>query len=810
MGQRPLIPFLFAFIGGIIAGRFLLIHGLQPTFFVFALLCAGLLLTLFLPSSKRFPCFLALFFLFGLLSSSSRKQDSDLLSPAERRETVTLEGTVLEPVRVFRGTARLVVRAERLLLADRARVVNGRLRVTVYNEIQRFLPGDRILFRARLRPFKNFSNPGGYDYESSMRLKGFCCGASVSDGRSIVPLGPGDLGFPMNLVERMRRPVRELFQDRLSFENQALYRALILGERQDINPKLRESFIISGLGHVLAVSGLHIGLIAWLVFSLLKRLFSLSYPLTLKIDIRKLAAFLTCIPVVAYTCLAGCQISSQRAMIMVLAFLFSIAIGREKETWSTLALAAFLILTLNPYALFGISFQLSFSAVIGILWLTPPLYRKIPMKPLTERSRSTVIRWILTYFTGLIVVTVSATVFLLPITAFYFHRLSLAGLPANLTVIPILGLWVIPMGLLSAFCAPFLQSLAEVFLLVGGWGLEWMRTVVDFWAHFRWAEFWVVTPNIFEIGLFYGFLSLLFLSKGRKWARIGLVILSLVLMGDIAYWVHRTRFNRDLKITCLDVGQGSSAFIQFPGGKRMILDGGGFARDTFDVGQMVVAPFLLQSKIRRIDYIVLSHPESDHMNGLRFIASRFSPKEFWHNGDTVKTRSFLQLMRILDDEGIEKLLPENLAPGRNIAGVQVELLHPLSGGSGAAVQHLSGLNDRSLVLKLTYSGKSVLFTGDIEGAAEKVLVSRTSSRLKADILIVPHHGSKSSSTASFLKMVAPSIAVISCGSGTYQKFPHDEALKRLRATGSRIIRTDEAGAVSISIGEKGIAIETAL
>ena len=207
-------------------------------------------------------------------------------------------------------------------------------------------------------------------------MKGLTCSASISDGRRIVPMGPGYLPFPRGLIETIQKPVRDLFKERLDTRNFALFRALILGERQGIDPGLREPFNQTGLGHILAVSGLHIGLVAWAAFFLFKWVLSRSYRLALEIDIRKMSAFLTAFPVIGYTLLAGFQVSSQRAMIMILTFLGSLILGREREVWSTLALAGLIILFLDPNALFSISFQLSFMAVIGILWLTPAILDK--------------------------------------------------------------------------------------------------------------------------------------------------------------------------------------------------------------------------------------------------------------------------------------------------------------------------------------------------------------------------------------------------------------------------------------------------
>ena len=747
------------------------------------------------------------FFFCGALFDLSEHHDSSLLPLAEQREKVVIEGTVLRPVKIMPDMASLEFRSERVFIRGEIRAVREKVLVIIYNYSQEYSPGDKIRCPARLRPFKNFNNPGRYDYETAMSLRGFSCAASVSDGRRIVPMGMGRLGLLIEIIEKARRPVREFSREILSPQSHALFRALILGERHAISPEMRETFNRAGLGHILAVSGLHIGLVAWLSFFISKWLLSLSYRMTLQIDIRKAAAIITCIPIISYTCLAGFQVSSQRAMIMALTYLFSIILGREKDIWSTLALAALIVLAVDPHAIFSISFQLSFGAVIGILWLAPAIHERILARHGDDGRQKTIINRLYFSISGSIAVTTSAVIFLLPLTTFYFHRISLVSIPANLTVVPILGFWVIPFGLLSSICLPLFAGLANLFLQAGAMGIEFMMKIIEFWASFSWSASWIITPNIFEIILFYGALFFFFFMKRWSWAKTVFFIVLILIVSDCIYWTWKTQFNKHLKVTYLDVGQGNSALVQFPGRRRMLIDGGGFPQDRFDVGKMVVAPFLWHSKIKRIDCLVLSHPQADHMNGLHFIADNFHCKEFWFNGDRGKSRSYRKLMKLIDSKKIKKLLPGDLRHEREYSGVKIEVLHPQAGNNetrGSKKQ--LGLNDNSLVVKFTYAGRSFLFTGDIEIPGEHMVVSNAGSLLKSDVLLAPHHGSKTSCSKPFLDMVRPGICVISSGSGNYWGFPHLSTLKKLKAIGCRVIRIDQAGAVRLTAGEGKIQI----
>ncbi|MBN1626307.1 MAG: DNA internalization-related competence protein ComEC/Rec2 [Deltaproteobacteria bacterium] len=810
--NRPLIPVFFFFISGIIAGRILL-SSIQGIYLPLVLLIVCLLVVSFIPRSRSFRliCFLSIFFLTGIfLFISASKQPSILTELAETKSSAILEGTVLNQESLYQERSRLDVSVEAVYLNSNVIYLREKAAVTVYKNMIDLEVGQRIRFPASLSLFKNFNNPGRYDYEDAMAMKGFSCRASVSDGRYIIRVGRGDLNFIMKAMEAARGPVRKLIMNNLSPINQAVYRALILGEMQGIDNDLRESFNITGLGHILSVSGMHVALVAVTSFSLFRFLFSLSYGLMLRIDIRKLTALITCLCVFAYTFIAGFQVSAKRAMIMAITYLLSMVIGREKDSWSTLALAAVIVLALDPNDLFNISFQLSFIAVIGIFWLSPEIYR-LSKAVLYDDHIENILSRVYVYFSSLLVITLSAVIFLLPVTTYYFNRVSVIAVPINLIVEPLLGLWILPVGLLSVVFLPVSSSLSSIILKLGALGLDCMMNIIRFWSGFPWASFLSIRPNPFEVILCYSIIIfLVFTIKKRSWAKWGLLFILVISAIDASYWIYETRFNRDIRVTFIDVGQGNSALVQLPGRERMLIDGGGFTSGSYDTGKMVVAPFLLYLKIRRIDYIVLSHPHPDHLNGLNFIAEYFNPKEFWYNGQDVETPEFLELIKTVKKKGIGVLLPDDLSSGRVIEGVKIELCHPPvaeESWSAYVSEDDKGLNNNSMVLRISYRGKSFIFPGDIESQGERNVVKNCGYNLDSDVLLAPHHGSKTSSTVPFLDAVTPEISVISCGKGNSFGFPHAEAIKRLKDTGSEIIGIHESGAVRISVKEDGLRIK---
>ena len=374
---------------------------------------------------------------------------------------------------------------------------------------------------------------------------------------------------------------------------------------------------------------------------------------------------------------------------------------------------------------------------------------------------------------------------------------------SNLIIIPLLGFIILPAGMLALMVLIISPHAAALILKIGAAGIHLMMSILEYLAGLPWVSFWSVTPEPYEILLFYCLLYSIVYIKKWKWIRYALSLFLLLLALDISYWIYETRSNENLRVTFIDVGQGNAALVQFPGKKRMLIDGGGFRGGTFDTGKNVIAPFFFRKKILHIDYIVLTHPHPDHLNGLRFIASEFNPSWFWYNGDHSENDEFKELMHIIESGDVDILSPDDLAKGMTISGVKVEVLYP-SGNTGLLSVDMDdnrAVNNRSLVIKMIFKGKSVLFPGDIEEETETRLVREFGGDLKSDVMLIPHHGSKYSSTSAFLKMVRPEISVNSSRKGNRFGFPNPETIERLNSAGTRIFRIDQEGAVRVEIGQ---------
>jgi competence protein ComEC len=625
MFSRPLVPALGATIVGILVGHSLPANAHVPAVLLplVAILLVGIL---YIVPFKVHPFYLlALFILLGINSGSAKPIAETLRSLADPSARLGIEGTIYKPLYVSAGMATFPLHAERIFRAGGVERVKVNLWVRVYGYNGALAVGDRIRFPARIREFRNFDNPGRFDYRFYMQSRGIALMAIVSDGRYVVPMGEGKLGFIDGVLERVRGPLRLFFHQRLAYRSRAIYAALVLGERQGLTSWVREPLDRSGVGHIMAVSGLHLGLVAWLFFALSRWLLSFSHRLLLLVDIRKLAALITTVPVVGYGLITGFQLSSQRAVVMILVFLWSIIIGRQRDVWSSLCLAALVILSLNGDSLFTTSFQLSFIAVAGILWLSPliftPIWKFAAATGPLQRSR--LVSAILKYAIGLVAVTTAATVMTIPLIAHHFHRFSAVAIPANLMVVPIIGLWVIPLGLLSSVALFISSALAGLLLSLGGAGISMAVSAVQFWSDIQWSSVWVIRPSWLEISIFYGLLYLGIRFPSARSYRVLMAVLLAILLVDMGYWVYQTRANRSLRVTVLDAGRGSAALIQFPGKQRMLIAHNVFGPTGFHLPRIAIAPFLWHNKITRVDYLFSVDPVFPRSDRLQFMEETF-------------------------------------------------------------------------------------------------------------------------------------------------------------------------------------------
>jgi competence protein ComEC len=802
MMHRPLITLLISYLLGLLLGNYLYLPA-KPTLIVIAALLLIFLGAILLNWKGLgivfFPVVFVLIGSFMMNLYTFPCIPHNHISKLLKDEGINVQGTLYEPPKLLEDRSRLYVDAERVYLKDGYIKVVGKILLTIGDTGTDLNYGDRVRFICKLQSPGNFYNPGSFNYSRHLALQGVFATGYLKNSREIIRIGEGDSNYFRKTIEEFREKIRNFIDKRSELPNRAIIKALLLGEQGEISEKTRDNFAATGVVHILSVSGLHLAFVAMVAFLVIRGILRVSERLMLALDINKVAAIFTLFPVLFYAFIAGFGVATFRATIMIVVFLVAVVIDRQRDLYNTLAMAALIITVILPTSIFDISFQLSFVSVLAILYLTPRFtYYLSSIHDLTTEYLPSVSKKIGRYFGFLVLVSIAATIGTGPITAYHFNRVLLLGFIPNIVVVPIIDFLTIPLCLFIALTIFISPSLASILLGLDSVIVSFVVDLVELFTYLPGVSFWVITPTLLEMVLFYLLVVFLFNINRLKRAGYITLVLFVLIAGDYSYWYYTKNFNRNLRVTFLSVGQGDSALIEFPKGKRMIIDGGGEEyNDSYDTGRNIIAPFLWKEKIKRVDYLLLSHPHPDHLNGLRFIAKNFKVKEIWTNGQSTDMESYLELMEIVNHEGIKKVTMNVETLPKYINGVRVDIYNPpvqLFQGQGTNLQ--SSLNNNSVVAKLTFKEVSLLFTGDIEEKAEKNLI-QLGSRLKSTVIKAPHHGSLRSNTKEFLAKVHPSYAVFSVGYKNRFGFPNKRILERYRDLGSRTYRTDTEGAITM-------------
>jgi competence protein ComEC len=723
-------------------------------------------------------------------------------------DRIRVEGIVAGPPELSERGTRLLIRSETIHGRDSQIPVYGEFLLFIRDQNVAFLPGDRLRFLCSLYSPREFRNPGGFSYRRHLAYERIHTIAYLPEKNTWVQTGSG-IGNPLLLkVEGWRSRIRWFLQRQGDFLSTGICQALVIGEQGMVPQGVRDLFTTTGIAHLLAISGDQFGIIAFLAFSVLFWVVKRSERILLSGAAKKLTAAMTIPLLVVYTLIAGGGISVVRAMIMVTTFFLSILFDRERNLLHTLVLAAFLILIISPPSLFDVSFQLSFLAVLSIVYLIPLVVKRFtPEKPILPDSKSRLEKlW--RYGKIAFLVTTVATLGTAPFVALHFNRLSPVGLITNLFAVPWVGFLLLPLSLAASVLSFFSFPVAAILMQANGLIAKGLVSTLGLFASIPFASFFVSTPTWVEIMLFYLLLFTFVHIRKKKATVWAFLILCVLAALDFSYWTLRGSFQKNLVVTFLDVGHGDSILVEFPKGKKMLIDGGGFHDERLDTGKHIVAPFLWKSKIHTIDYMVLTHPDPDHLKGLGFIASHFKIGQFWSNNLPIPTEPLELLKETLSREGVAKREIDEAHPALAIHGVQISVLNPRAGGE---LPHKSPnplfLNNQSLVLKFEFRNITLLLPADIGQEAEYRMM-RKGYLLKADLLKVPHHGSASSSSPLFLEKVRPEYAIFSVGERSRGRLPNPEVLARYLRAGAKVFRTDRDGAITVVTDGEKLQVKT--
>ena len=750
--------------------------------------------------SKRISAFRRPFvFILFLTIFSFRFLEFDNLPPdhltnhISSNQKVSLSGIIDSPPEKFSRKTRLNIESEYLTTKGKEIKVSSRVRITVYEKNLPFKYGDRIKINAvRLRLPRNFKNEGTFDYESYMKNKGIYVTGSVSKGKKIELIDRNNGFWVLEKIYYFKDSMLSSFESFLPFRNSTIIRAMVLGDKGALSKRDRETFMRSGTAHLMAVSGLHVGFLAFVSYWIIRKITAL---VMVRFFIEKalsgwmipVSAILSIIPVLFYMVLVGWKASSMRAGIMVVVYLIAVALSREKEIYRSIFIAAFIILFWKPLSYQDIGFQLSFIAVLTIIFCYQELIRKKDTLNDLPVKKNKIIQTL----RGNLEINLFAVLGTAPLILYYFNRITPYAFFANILAVPLAAL-IIPGAIICMIIFPVFEWAGILGFKVISFLTSTFMFIINFFSELPMASLRFATPSFWAVSSFYLLAFLLIKLKEkrqRKWILIsagGILLISL----SINYFP----FWRDsyLKVTFLDVGQGDSTLIELPDGKNMLIDGGGLFGD-FDIGESVVAPYLWDQGIEKLDFIIPTHSDNDHIEGLFYVLKEMKTGVLWTNS----LIPFKTNLRRLENLATKKKIPiKNQSISLNSLDIKIEKIHPTK---GFALNYFDrNENNFSTVLKISYGEISFLFASDIEKEAEEYLVRLHGNKLRSTILKVPHHGSKTSSTTSFIKAVKPEVAIISAGYMNRFQHPAKKVVDRYKKNSIKFHRTDLEGAITIT------------
>lgn len=663
--------------------------------------------------------------------------------------------------------------------------LRGRLLLNIEYSRQSYLCGDRIYFTAQLYKPSSRRNPGEFDYREYLRRHHIYALAYLEDEQNVEIIPAANFAI-RRLANRVKYAVEELIERSMSGESRAILKALILGIRGEISADVEQTFIDSGVIHVLAVSGLHVGYVTlafWVLFGFLR------LP-------RKPKVILTILMLAFYALIVDLKPSVVRAVIMASLLLIGRTWEKQTQIYNTVAAAACIQLLIDPFQLFDLGFQLSFIAVLSIVYVYKRLTELLPPGFSPDEVSNRVLKRIYQLF----LVSLAALLGTVPLTIFYFQRIPLISLIANLIAVPLVGL-IGALGfaqvLTGMVWSGFAICYGEVEMLL----IRGLQFILHQMASFPLA--YLNVPQISPWLLVFLYLVLLgILNSDRRKVRFGTLVL---ILGLANFQVWRTvLLPPSWQLLFFDVGQGDAALVRFPSKRYMLIDCG--AR-TFrrNYAQLVLGPYLRRQGIRRIDVLALSHPHNDHIGGAPYLLRHFRIGRIWEPGVVAHSKCYREIHHLADSL---KIPVERLWAGDRLVIDRYSEGYVFHPSVRFARESAHSFNDHSNVIQLRFRKFRVLMTGDAERESEEYMLT-WQARLASQVIKVPHHGSGTSSTEEFVRRVAPQIAVVSVGERNKFGHPSSGTLKRYIDIGSSIHRTDQQGACSLTITAKYMKIDNA-
>ena len=651
--------------------------------------------------------------------------------------------------------------------------------------------GDKIKFTGEYVKPTGRRNYHGFDYSLYLKTQKLY---GTFEGSSYIVLSTSCCSYVEKIVNNFKEKTKKALRDNLDEDLAELCIGILIGDRNNLDEKIEEDFKKSNLTHMLAVSGSHFVYIIICIKYLEK-----------VIKWRNFNKVLTIIIIVLFMNLTGNTASVVRSGIMAIMLIVAKFFHRKSDVWTNMAISAVLALVYNPYTLFDIGFELSYGGVIGIVVFYDKVKDTLGKIIIKMHKESKMLQYILEGTS----VTISANLVIIPIMIYNFNTISFSFIVSNLLAGGLLGIIVI-LGFLLVFLSLMLGQTLSIFFYILNFLLKALTKIAEVCSKLPFSYIYVPTPKILGIFIFYSCLFFI-INRDRLRVRIfntlkvRIAILILIIIFNLGYPILSSK-EYGLEINFVDVGQGDCTLIR-ANGKNILVDAGGSKDEkSFDVGKNTVFPYLLDRGIVSLDYVIVSHFDSDHCQGFNFILKNMKVKTAIicnigqeseeYNHFVILAKENKTKIRYVQKGSIIKL-------GKNKI---IEILYP---DKNEKIND-NAKNNNAIVFKLTWNKFSMLFTGDIEEKAERKILEmykNKEEKLKSNILKVAHHGSKSSTMQEFLEIVKPSLALIGVGENNNFGHPNDMVLNRLEQSGCKTYRTDMLGEITITSNGKSYNVK---
>lgn len=675
-----------------------------------------------------------------------------------------------------------------------------------------YAPGDIVFIKGNFEKAEKSRNYKGYNYRNYLKQEKIY-GIINSDKAEKID----NIKDRFYILGKIKISIYNKLEKLYKNEYSEFLKGILFGDIENLEENIKENFRKSSISHILAISGMHITYVILGLEMLLEKI----------IKNKKVRNYILIIVLFIFLIFTGTSVSCIRAFFMITMKIISFNLNRKNNFYLNMFFSFIIIIFINPFNIFNIGMWLSYLGTIGIVIFSNFFNKFFNNK--FKLKNNTIFKYMST--------CISAQILIFPVIIYCFNTISLTFLISNILISFFIG-FIIVLGYISIFVCYIFPTISYILVIMENTLIFIIFKISEFCSNLFFSQIYLITPNIIIVIFYYIFIYYIikifknnkfyFLKVilSKKYFKIFIYNIYINLKNRIIYFVYKLKnkkiiilfliiillffiikLNQNLKIYFIDVGQGDSTLIITPKGKNILIDGGEGNSEKYDIGKKVLLPYLLDRGIIKIDYLIVSHMDSDHVGGLIYIIENLKIGKIFIGIQSESSYQLEELLKIAQNKNIEVVV---LKSGMKIdieKDIYINILWPDANN----LINENKLNNNSLVFKFVYKNFSLLFTGDIEEIAEKEILKKYENNLKilsSNILKVAHHGSKTSSSLEFLEKIKPQIALIGVGKENNFGHPNKEILERLKNMNINIYRTDVSGEIEIKINKLKLKIHT--